>query len=493
MCEFQPTWQSTSYYDCTGRGRPKGFCVELPLPYLSHSESSKSEIVEPLATDLVESVPELIPPSIPLNSDDENEENQQREQIDIKKSPIQTIKCTTKSTNKKKIMSDLPIIAPPVDLPFKREDRQYEPIVLLPCLQFPESYCSPSEITVDFWRRYHTMRVSFSQKEVGFFSTADRADRTRCREDYRYLKKLIYPLEQKRVNFDLNIGAEYLDTKEPAASLDSMLWWILRHKDELFVDDKFKFDFLSWRGTLRKIMSSLFDVIYDWRIGIIRWRGCHFLTVFHTETELKVEQDQTPIDKRMQYWGHKFEDYITSDKPPLMPSPKKIFTTMNRASVGRHTLLYSCEIDACTSNSIYDREHKQGAYVEVKVTYAKHLLDLNTASSRKYAKWWQQCYLAGINHMLLGFRNDYGIVERLQPLGVKDIEIRAKTWSASAFISFLDEFCSFVRRTITKDWSNEQPDVYLFYYSPKEKKIKWRISTDSEYQFLPEWFTNEFI
>jgi len=106
------------------------------------------------------------------------------------------------------------------------------------------------------------------------------------------------------------------------------------------------------------------------------------------------------------------------------------------------------------------KKKKQGTYVEVKIAYAKHLLDLNTASSRKYAKWWQQCFLAGINHMLLGFRNDYGIVEYLQPLGVKDIEIRAKTWSASAFISFLDEFCSFVRRIITKDWS----------YKDKKKK-----------------------
>lgn len=38
---------------------------------------------------------------------------------------------------------------------------------------------------------------------------------------------------------------------------------------------------------------------------------------------------------------------------------------------------------------------------------------------------WQQCFLAGIHHMLLGFRNNYGIVEVLQPLAVKDIEIRA--------------------------------------------------------------------
>jgi len=33
--------------------------------------------------------------------------------------------------------------------------------------------------------------------------------------------------------------------------------------------------------------------------------------------------------------------------------------------------------------------------------------------------------------------------------------------------------------------------VYLFYFSPKEKKIKWRTSTDSLYQFLPEWFTSQ--
>ncbi|UJR33650.1 hypothetical protein I4U23_021083 [Adineta vaga] len=189
----------------------------------------------------------------------------------------------------------------------------------------------------------------------------------------------------------------------------------------------------------------------------------------------------------MQYWGHKFEDYITSENPSLIPSPKKIFSTMNKATLGRHNLLYSCEIDACTINSTFHEDTKQqGTYVEVKVTYAKHLLDLNIASSRKYAKWWQQCYLAGMNHMLLGFRDDCGIVQCLQPLGVKDIEIRAKSWSASAFISFLDEFCSFIQRTITKD-----RDVYLFYYSPKEKKIKWRLSNEEQYRFLPDWFIEE--
>ncbi len=60
---------------------------------------------------------------------------------------------------------------------------------------------------------------------------------------------------------------------------------------------RFKFDFLGWRGTIRKIMSSLFTNDTDWRIGVIRYRDAYFLRVFHTETELGVEFGQTPVEK----------------------------------------------------------------------------------------------------------------------------------------------------------------------------------------------------
>jgi hypothetical protein len=46
-------------------------------------------------------------------------------------------------------------------------------------------------------------------------------------------------------------------------------------------------------------------------------------------------------------------------------------------------------------------------------------------SARKYGKWWLQCFLTGIERVLLGFRDDYGIVRRIQPLLIKDIESRA--------------------------------------------------------------------
>ena len=53
--------------------------------------------------------------------------------------------------------------------------------------------------------------------------------------------------------------------------------------------------------------------------------------------------------------------------------------------------------------------------------------------ARKYAKWWSQCFLTGIERILLGFRDEYGVVRQIQPLLVKDIETRA----VSCLISLL--------------------------------------------------------
>lgn len=186
--------------------------VEIPSPHLSSPELVSCEKSETIQES--DSYPELELPSVPLTSDDYEEdfEKPYEKQSDTTKISIEKNK-DIKKLIKKKDYHNLPKVLPPVELPLKRDEKQHLVVNLLPCLQFPESYCSPSEITVEFWRRYHTMRVSFSQREIGYYSTADRADKTRSREDHRYLKKLIYPLEQKKVHFDLNVGAEYLDVK----------------------------------------------------------------------------------------------------------------------------------------------------------------------------------------------------------------------------------------------------------------------------------------
>jgi hypothetical protein len=138
-------------------------------------------------------------------------------------------------SNKKKHhrIPEIVCIDVPLPLPFNLE--HHSPI-FIPCEQFPSNYISPTNLSILHWSKYHGRNISFYLKDVGYFSTADRSDANRCREDFRYLKRLIYDiddirqLKQMKIEFDLNIGSAYLNPAEPSTSLDALLWWISKHK-----------------------------------------------------------------------------------------------------------------------------------------------------------------------------------------------------------------------------------------------------------------------
>ena len=139
---------------------------------------------------------------------------------------------------KKKHRRVPPTVCVDVSLPLPSTMDRPEPISI-PCAQFPAHYVSPTSLAILHWSKYHGRNISFYLKDLGYFSTADRSDAKRCREDFRYLKRLIYNIDdvrqfrQMNIEFDLNIGSAYLNPTEPSTSLDAMLWWISQHKGSL--------------------------------------------------------------------------------------------------------------------------------------------------------------------------------------------------------------------------------------------------------------------
>ena len=185
----------------------------MPSSLLPHFHATSDEDLA--YTPSSESEPELLPPAVFRSMNDYPD--QSKEIVSETNLSSLTLMMTkegteTRSKHKTRSIGQLSIVSPPIELPIKSDEASMN-ITLLPCSQFPQGYSSVTELIVEYWRRYHTRRVSFSQKEIGYFSTADRSDRMRCREDYRYLKKLIFPFEQRKVHFDLNVGAEYLVVK----------------------------------------------------------------------------------------------------------------------------------------------------------------------------------------------------------------------------------------------------------------------------------------
>ena len=152
--------------------------------------------------------------------------------------PEPSITLTKDSNKKKKHRVPLPIMTTDVPLPLPTHLEHHSP-TFLPCAQFPKSYLSQTSLDILHWSKYHGRNISFYLKDLGYFSTADRSDPTRCREDFRYLKRLIYDIDdvrqlrQMKFEFDLNIGSAYLNPSEPSASIESLLWWISRHQRTL--------------------------------------------------------------------------------------------------------------------------------------------------------------------------------------------------------------------------------------------------------------------
>jgi hypothetical protein len=139
-------------------------------------------------------------------------------------------------TDKKKHHHRIPdIVSVEISLPLPANMEHHSPI-FIPCEQFPNSYTSSTCLSILHWSKYHGRNISFYLKDIGYFSTADRSDANRCREDYRYLKRLIYyiddirQIKQMKIDFNLNIGSAYLNPAEPSTSLDALLWWITKHR-----------------------------------------------------------------------------------------------------------------------------------------------------------------------------------------------------------------------------------------------------------------------
>ena len=145
-------------------------------------------------------------------------------------------------TRKKKHHRTPQIVSIDVKLPLPTTMERRRPM-FIPCEQFPYNYVSPTSLSILHWSKYHKRNISFYLKDIGYFSTADRSDANRCREDFRYLKRLIYDiddirqLKQMKIEFNLNIGSAYLNPAEPSTSLNALLWWINRHKASL-LDNK---------------------------------------------------------------------------------------------------------------------------------------------------------------------------------------------------------------------------------------------------------------
>ncbi|XP_045212577.2 decapping and exoribonuclease protein-like isoform X2 [Mercenaria mercenaria] len=344
-------------------------------------------------------------------------------------------------------------------------------------------------------RAFDMEHPSFKPEETGSFSLD--IDR-KYENTTKQLKYYVKPPENS-VHFDLRKGYSTMIRKDESTPnyITDILGWITDNKEKLVEEDmkttrQLNTDFVCWRGLYTKFLCTPYENREGWLVAVTLYNGTYYLCEFETEQKKQQNASRTKRDDEMCCWGWKFEQYLTADSPTGVPDTEspynncEAFCTVVRSRLNSHSLVYSGEVDAVYTDDVYGKH-----YIELKTSRDfSHPRQYVNFKRFKLIKWWAQSFLVGIPEIVCGYRDDDGIVHRLESFSTKKLPEIAKDisnpWKANVCFNFLDQLLSFIKSTVKID---DHRTVHLLQWSPGEPVWCSKPLNDSEYNFLPDWYT----
>ncbi|XP_046351572.2 decapping and exoribonuclease protein-like [Haliotis rufescens] len=348
-------------------------------------------------------------------------------------------------------------------------------------------------------------------EEYGYFS---QDSRRQFRSDRSQIRFYVPPANINRVNYDLTHGWSNFIRKDEDKKeyLDDLIKWVVENKMKFQIKTtktkdadqdtqsqsitSLNTDFVCWRGLLTRLLCTQYESRDGWIIAVTLFKGTYYLCEF--ETEEKKHQRDTTTERQDQicYGGWKFEQYLTSDVEGGSPDTSvpvnnnEGFCSVVRTRLNKHSLVFGGEVD-CVDPTLSSKNK----YVELKTSR-----EMDNPRQRenfhryKLIKWWAQSFLVGIEKIICGFRDDDGIVHRLEEFPTLKIPDMVKgirnPWNAAVCFNFLDKFLDFVKQTVTTD---DPRVVYVCRWQPRQDVNCEKMAPNSEFVFLPDWFTHDEV
>lgn len=259
--------------------------------------------------------------------------------------------------------------------------------------------------------------------------------------------KTLPPISTIALPIDLEQGfSAYKDSdKQHKERLELLLQAISHHRIPLA-------HIVTWRGVITKIMTSIYKS-EPFTIHATRHSGAIFLDL--------VKTFYGPMD-RFSYFGHKFESTLLD--PGSKVDPNVQFCSVFTANIGGHSLLLGGEVDCLI------RVSEKDEYCELKTH--KTLTPSNTTAfiRHKLLATWAQSFLAGVENVVFGFRED-NQVKSLKQYKTNEFPRMARErqlWDPNACLTFLDVFLDFVKKQVLIDDANV---VYTFTFDARKKEV----------------------
>ncbi|KAL2786056.1 RAI1 like PD-XK nuclease-domain-containing protein [Aspergillus keveii] len=271
---------------------------------------------------------------------------------------------------------------------------------------------------------------------------------------------------------DLNRGFDTFQKLNDAADehLDALLDTVIALERD--TERRCEADIITWRGMMTKILTAPFDNMNGFEMNATCFQG----TIFIEENNAyKNQQKQIQKNQRMPpgmasqelmaYWGYKFETISVLDKTwdeatrseiegreDLVVNNNAQYCSVARTGIGHSRLVLGGEVDAIW-DSKPDRKEDPINWVELK-TSAEIRNDRDMLKyERKLLKFWAQSFLLGVPKIVVGFRDQEGIVRRLEEVETANIPSTVKksgrgTWDGNICINFAAAFLEWLKTTI---------------------------------------------
>ncbi|KAH3694156.1 decapping and exoribonuclease protein-like isoform X1 [Dreissena polymorpha] len=306
----------------------------------------------------------------------------------------------------------------------------------------------------------------------------------------RYLKR---PEDLNNVSLNLDDGYEDREEKseENFEDIDLMIKWI----SEKLATSELNNLVVSRRCILTDIMFTPCKKYAhcQWKIAVILQHGAYHICRFDRNNRWEeVQKPHNRLWRKSHYWGWKMEQLLTESKPDESDCTKTQvqhgkYLLVNQLNINAHSLVFNCEIDAYDENT--------DSFVEIKTKKnisPENISPGEDAIFKKFTllQWWAQSQLGGVKEILCGFRDNEGLVTRIESFRTSSIPNSELPWNQKVCFHFLDNLLTWIKKrvSVTGEFSANRI-VHLFERSD-EDTISHNTTTEPRYQFLPEWYLN---
>ncbi|XP_052156326.1 NAD-capped RNA hydrolase DXO1 [Oryza glaberrima] len=214
--------------------------------------------------------------------------------------------------------------------------------------------------------------------------------------------------------------------------------------------------FVTYRNNLNKILATAY-LREPWKMGVHKRNGVVYLDVHKLP-----ERPQSEVERRRCYWGYSFENLATEnsiDEDGRGIDANVEFCAVIKTKLGAHRIIMGAEMDCCDAT-----DDGRRFYVELKTSRELEYHTVEKFEKEKLLRFWIQSFIAGVPYVVVGFRNDAGVLIRTERLRTKEItqKVKAKNyWQGGVCLAFADEVLCWLYGTV-----RENEDYILQFVHP---------------------------